>query len=297
MGDYNLVGRIRPVYRGVWNAKTAYTVLETVTAADNHAAYIAIRDVPAGIPLNNEEYWGVLVDINGLEGTGGGVVEETDPTVPEWAKEPTKPTYTADEVGAIADASGVLESRHYGANSINSTKLADGTVWPRHISDLAWTEIDNRINTAVGEGGGGTGVVFAELTLANNVYSCSMTYEEMLAAINANKLVRVKWQNDSDTIRNYDYVGVFGITSTPYIVFQFQSQTGYGTVFVYQNGDVKHYNGTLVRNNLTINGHALSGNIVLTADDVGALADSDATWAEIDARINAALGVIENGAY
>lgn len=29
-------------------------------------------------------------------------VEETDPTVPEWAKAKTKPTYTADEVGAIS---------------------------------------------------------------------------------------------------------------------------------------------------------------------------------------------------
>ena len=30
-----------------------------------------------------------------------GVTEETDPTVPSWAKEPTKPTYTAEEVGAL----------------------------------------------------------------------------------------------------------------------------------------------------------------------------------------------------
>ena len=28
----------------------------------------------------------------------GGIAEETDPTVPEWAKQPTKPTYTAHEV-------------------------------------------------------------------------------------------------------------------------------------------------------------------------------------------------------
>ena len=28
---------------------------------------------------------------------------ETDPTVPEWAKQPTKPTYTASEVGALPD--------------------------------------------------------------------------------------------------------------------------------------------------------------------------------------------------
>lgn len=32
--------------------------------------------------------------------TGGGIAKETDPTVPQWAKEPTKPSYTAKEVGA-----------------------------------------------------------------------------------------------------------------------------------------------------------------------------------------------------
>lgn len=30
-----------------------------------------------------------------------GITEETDPTVPTWAKQPTKPSYTADEVGAL----------------------------------------------------------------------------------------------------------------------------------------------------------------------------------------------------
>lgn len=29
-------------------------------------------------------------------------IEETDPTVPEWAKQPEKPSYTADEVGALS---------------------------------------------------------------------------------------------------------------------------------------------------------------------------------------------------
>lgn len=34
-------------------------------------------------------------------GTGGGIVQETDPTVPDWAKQPNPPTYTASEVGAL----------------------------------------------------------------------------------------------------------------------------------------------------------------------------------------------------
>ena len=37
--------------------------------------------------------------VNG--GSGGGISEETDPTVSDWAKQPTKPTYTASEVGAL----------------------------------------------------------------------------------------------------------------------------------------------------------------------------------------------------
>lgn len=32
---------------------------------------------------------------------GGGIQEETDPTVPDWAKQPQKPSYTAQEVGAL----------------------------------------------------------------------------------------------------------------------------------------------------------------------------------------------------
>lgn len=36
-----------------------------------------------------------------LEKNAGGIAEETDPTVPDWAKQPEKPTYTAQEVGAM----------------------------------------------------------------------------------------------------------------------------------------------------------------------------------------------------
>lgn len=74
MDGFNLVGRIRPVYKGMWNANTAYTILETVTSADNHTAYIATKDVPIGIPLSNEDYWGVLVDVRDLSGKDGGYI-------------------------------------------------------------------------------------------------------------------------------------------------------------------------------------------------------------------------------
>lgn len=53
-----------------------------------------------GLSTNDftNEYKDKLDNLN--EG-GGGVVVEEDPTVPAWAKEPAKPVYTADEVGAL----------------------------------------------------------------------------------------------------------------------------------------------------------------------------------------------------
>lgn len=55
-----------------------------------------------GLSTNDftNEYKTKLDNIN--EG-GGGIVAEEDPTVPAWAKEANKPSYTADEVGALAD--------------------------------------------------------------------------------------------------------------------------------------------------------------------------------------------------
>lgn len=41
------------------------------------------------------------VDVTLPSGGSGGITEETDPTVPAWAKEATKPSYTAAEVGAL----------------------------------------------------------------------------------------------------------------------------------------------------------------------------------------------------
>lgn len=52
----------------------------------------------------------IPVNISELENDAGYITSytETDPTVPDWAKEPTKPTYTASEVGA--DPSGTASS-------------------------------------------------------------------------------------------------------------------------------------------------------------------------------------------
>lgn len=48
--------------------------------------------------VNSTKHFNVM---NGLDGQGG-ITSESDPNVPSWAKAPNKPTYTAEEVGAIS---------------------------------------------------------------------------------------------------------------------------------------------------------------------------------------------------
>lgn len=43
------------------------------------------------------------LDTPASKGGGGGIDVEVDPTVPSWAKQPNKPTYTAAEVHALPD--------------------------------------------------------------------------------------------------------------------------------------------------------------------------------------------------
>ena len=56
------------------------------------------------------------VEQNGGGGSGGGITKETDPTVPDWAKQPDPPKYTAADVGAataqqVADLSEAIANK------------------------------------------------------------------------------------------------------------------------------------------------------------------------------------------
>lgn len=69
MATLNL-GRVRPVYRGEWNAETAdYRAYDWVNC--NGAAYLALKDVPAGYePDSQPEFW-TLFGARGEPGADG----------------------------------------------------------------------------------------------------------------------------------------------------------------------------------------------------------------------------------
>lgn len=75
-----------------------------VSQLENDAGYLT--SIPDNLVTNSElESKGYLTEFT-----------ETDPTVPEWAKQPTKPTYTLEELGAEvagAAAEAILEANQY----------------------------------------------------------------------------------------------------------------------------------------------------------------------------------------
>lgn len=76
-----------------------------------------MEEIEVELPIASKDEAGIVKVGQGLsvdeDGTlnvkaTGGIANESDPTVPAWAKEPDKPTYTADEVGALPDDTPVI---------------------------------------------------------------------------------------------------------------------------------------------------------------------------------------------
>ncbi len=72
--------------------------------------YTALTNKPqiAGKELSGNK----TLDELGIQPKGTYLTEETDPTVPAWAKVATKPVYTADEVGALPKTTTSLKNPH-----------------------------------------------------------------------------------------------------------------------------------------------------------------------------------------
>lgn len=50
--------------KGMHNQNVAYNIKDTVMSADGSRVYFALQDVPAGITLDNEDYWKLQIDLS-----------------------------------------------------------------------------------------------------------------------------------------------------------------------------------------------------------------------------------------
>lgn len=98
-GSYELPVATEGVLGGVKApAKTGETV-KVVVDADG---FLYIKDYA--------EKSAIPTKVSQLQNDSNFLTKESDPTVPEWAKQPQKPTYTADEVGAQAKGDYALKN-------------------------------------------------------------------------------------------------------------------------------------------------------------------------------------------
>lgn len=71
------------------------TIPTKTSDLENDSGYIT----SAPVQSVNSKTGAVVLDASDV----GAIAQETDPTVPSWAKQANKPTYTASEVGALPD--------------------------------------------------------------------------------------------------------------------------------------------------------------------------------------------------
>lgn len=88
-----------------WDNKADSSAIPTKTSdLTNDSGFITNADVPSKTSdLTNDSGFitsaDIPTDVSAFTNDAGYITTETDPTVPAWAKEPTKPTYTKSEVG------------------------------------------------------------------------------------------------------------------------------------------------------------------------------------------------------
>lgn len=120
--------------RTAWNSKSGSVQADWNTTATTDASYIKNKPAIPTVPTSNTAFTNDAGYITGYT--------ETDPTVSAWAKASSKPTYTANEVGALPTgttldniADGTTRKLSNYATTANLNNLSGGTT--AHTSNSA----------------------------------------------------------------------------------------------------------------------------------------------------------------
>ena len=90
-----------------WTTWTVALLLNAATNAANRAVDVFSNNLAAVATSGKySDLSGKPTNVSAFENDAGYLTgyTETDPTVPQWAKAPTKPTYTASDIGATTPA-------------------------------------------------------------------------------------------------------------------------------------------------------------------------------------------------
>lgn len=138
------------------------TISATGGGGGGTSDYLQLSNKPKinGVELVNNittEDLGIVIPqrTSELENDSGFITNETDPTVPAWAKEPIKPTYTAEEVGALPSNTPIPDP----TSVVVDRFVSEGT----HIADISVNGEKTELYAPTG-GGGTTITVDSELS-------------------------------------------------------------------------------------------------------------------------------------
>ena len=70
--------KLKPEPMGEYSLSTAYGVNSLVMSEDGAAAYISVKDVPAGTPLTNTEYWRIHTDLSAVKQSADAAAQKAN---------------------------------------------------------------------------------------------------------------------------------------------------------------------------------------------------------------------------
>ena len=223
-----------------------YAVLQNDTAMKLHS----FTDIPTSVSQ--------------LTNDSGFITNETesDPTVPSWAKESTKPTYTASEVGAIPISRTIngktlsnditLDASDIGINPASVAPNMDGTAAVGTSSKYAREDHVHPTDTSRQAD---LGLTSADVKKWNN--GIKIVHGSDVGYITGSSIV----YNDDTIDYKINYTTDGGTTTSEITLVESNSLNYMGQLFAQ----------SFVPKTTTINGNALSSNITLDADDVSAI--------------------------
>jgi hypothetical protein len=123
------------------------------------------KKVDDGLETTNKTIVGAINEVNKKTGqsSGGGLTEEevreivaetaitqeSDPTVSDWAKEPTKPSYTAQEVGALPSDTPLFSGDYNDLTNKPAIPSTEGLATKEYVDDKLG-DINTALETILG---------------------------------------------------------------------------------------------------------------------------------------------------
>lgn len=145
--------------------------------------------------------------VSELEQSGGtgGILKEIDPTVPDWAKKPTKPSYTAEEVGALPEDTEIPDIT---ALEDRVSKLERGGASGGTYIEPEWEKVaEIPMNTET---------VIYELASTNDYHDILVAIKRVKAVTGSgNTFLRLISDKNTNVVQNTNSLGdPFGYTNT-----------------------------------------------------------------------------------